>query len=1053
MKTFAYTVILIIAIISSVWLLAFQPELATKDSSGSQIPPSETTLLRAELAREEARMSDADSLFGQTLSILQEHPNPNIESRARLEYSSLLIELGRFDDAVNMITPSIVSDQFNIFSPPQLVTMSCIEAEAHIRGGNYSLAEKKISECKRLEKRLEARSPELQAFQEHLTGFFHHVQGHYSLALDHYQLALTIRRNMFGVESTQYSNTLNNIANVHWRLGQYSKSVKYHKEVLLIREGLFGEVHHKIAGSLGNLGNLYAAKGDFAKALDYHFNAASIWNELFSGNHPELSYTYDNIGYAYNSLHDYANAHIYLSQALRIKKTSLGTDHPFYATTLFSHAVTLLNLGRQELALKSVKHAIDIYQQNDLFHHPKYQKAQGILARILFNMGESSNAISTLNAAIAESSKLDQPYTIHLLNDLAQFYLTMGENSQALENIQAALNLNVGVAATSTISTNPPPDLEKDLPQLLRSFQIKAAAYKSLFRHSSEVDDLNSSLKALERALAVAAFSRQSRTSSSSKNEISRMISSIAQQAIKLAIQLYRLNNDSRVLERAYMISDQYKSGQLLDALFESDARTFGSVPESLRLEEQKIRMKITSLERALSNQSLAKTIRQPDSSETLRQSLFNEKKRFATIIELMENSYPKYYMLKHGVKHATVLSLQNNLLLDDTSLIEYVDIDTDIYAFIVNNDGIYFRHISDHDTLNNAVIELNKADSTRISRKILSSSHAIYTIVIESLYDVIKDDNLVIIPNPILSSISFEALITDPLNSRESPIIYSQYPYMIHDRMISYGLSASLLLQQVENSKVEFRKDILAFAPVFDGSVSFSQDVTDFLKTTLGTRAPDPPRLARLMGSAREVNKISKIMKRKNGWLASWTSKESDILLRRRSTEHQLKTLNLNDYRYIHFATHSFANQDDPASSGIILETNGTNGEDGILYASEVFGLDLSAELVVLSSCDTAKSSESDSGGLAGFARGFIYAGAQNLVASLWPSDDVGASILMEQFYKELADGHPIDKALRTAKLKLINSGGPIAKPYYWSGFIHIGAPSKGESPVYASN
>ena len=193
--------------------------------------------------------------------------------------------------------------------------------------------------------------------------------------------------------------------------------------------------------------------------------------------------------------------------------------------------------------------------------------------------------------------------------------------------------------------------------------------------------------------------------------------------------------------------------------------------------------------------------------------------------------------------------------------------------------------------------------------------------------------------------------------------------------------------------------------------------------------------------------------MKRKNGWLASWTSKESDILLRKRSTEHQLKTLNLNDYRYIHFATHSFANQDDPASSGIILETNGTNGEDGILYASEVFGLDLSAELVVLSSCDTAKSSESDSGGLAGFARGFIYAGAQNLVASLWPSDDVGASILMEQFYRELADGHPIDKALRNAKLKLINSGGPIAKPYYWSGFIHIGAPSIGEPPVYASD
>ncbi len=1049
MKTFAYTIILVIAIISSIWLLAFQPELPSEGSYGNQIPSSERMLVRAELARKEARMSDADSLFGKTLSILQEDPNPKIESRTRLEYSSLLIELGRFDDAVNVISPSVVGGQLNIFSPPQMVTMSCIEAEAHIRGGKYSLAEKKISECKRLENMLEARSPKLQAFQEHLTGFFHHVQGHYSLALDHYQLALTIRRNIYGVESTQYSNTLNNIANVHWRLGQYLKSVKYHKEVLLIREELYGEIHHKIAGSLGNLGNLYAAMGEFSKALDYHFNAAAIWKELFSADHPELSYTYDNIGYAFNSLNDYPNAHTYLSQALRIKESSLGTDHPFYATTLFSHAVTLLNLGQQELALRSVNHAIDIYQQNDLFHHPKYQKAQGILARILFNMGERSNAISTLNAAISESSKLDQPYTIHLLNDLAKFYLTMGENSHALENIQAAINLNVGIATTSTRSTNPPPDLEKDLPQLLRSLQIKAKAYKNLFQHNSDIGDLNSSLKALERALAVAAFNRQTRTSSSSKNEISRMINSISQQAIESAIQLFRMSNDSRVLERAFMISDQNKSGQLLDALFESDARTFGSVPESLRLEEQTIRMKITSLERELSNQLVTTAFGQSDSSTTTRQSLFKEKKRLATIIELMERSYPKYFMLKHGVKHATVLSLQNNLLSDSTSLIEYVDIDDDIYAFIVNNSGIFFQFISDHDTLDKAIINLNKADSSRISRRILSSSNAIYTLIIDSIFDYIKDYSLVIIPNSLLSELSFESLITDPLTFRESPIIYSQYPYMIHDRMISYGLSASLLLQQVENSKVEFGKDILAFAPVFDKSVSFSQKVTEFLKTTLGERVPDPPRLAKLMGSEREVNNISKIMKRKNGWFASWTSKESDILLRKRSTEHQLKTLNLNDYRYIHFATHSFANQEDPASSGIILETNGINGEDGILYASEVFGLDISAELVVLSSCDTAKSSESDSGGLAGFARGFIYTGAQNLVASLWPSDDVGASILMEQFYRELADGHPIDTALRNAKLTLINSGGPIAKPYYWSGFVHIGAPSMGEPPA----
>lgn len=101
-----------------------------------------------------------------------------------------------------------------------------------------------------------------------------------------------------------------------------------------------------------------------------------------------------------------------------------------------------------------------------------------------------------------------------------------------------------------------------------------------------------------------------------------------------------------------------------------------------------------------------------------------------------------------------------------------------------------------------------------------------------------------------------------------------------------------------------------------------------------------------------------------------------------------------------------------------------------------------IDSELVVLSSCDSAvESTWSEQS--TGLAKSFLYAGSRHVVASLWPSDDAGTPVLMRTFYAYLSEGHPVDKALRAAKLDLLGQGGALANPYYWAGFIHIGAPS----------
>ena len=137
-------------------------------------------------------------------------------------------------------------------------------------------------------------------------------------------------------------------------------------------------------------------------------------------------------------------------------------------------------------------------------------------------------------------------------------------------------------------------------------------------------------------------------------------------------------------------------------------------------------------------------------------------------------------------------------------------------------------------------------------------------------------------------------------------------------------------------------------------------------------------------MEHLRELEDLSDLIDSRFGWFSNATNDKTTVLLLGDASKSNFKNAVLSDYRYIHFATHSFVNTENPINSGILLEPNGSNGEDGILYVSEILGLEVPAELVVLSSCDSAMEGSGQSSGLSGFSRGFIYAGAKNLVASL---------------------------------------------------------------------
>jgi len=146
-----------------------------------------------------------------------------------------------------------------------------------------------------------------------------------------------------------------------------------------------------------------------------------------------------------------------------------------------------------------------------------------------------------------------------------------------------------------------------------------------------------------------------------------------------------------------------------------------------------------------------------------------------------------------------------------------------------------------------------------------------------------------------------------------------------------------------------------------------------------------------------------------------------------------------LRDYRVVHFATHAVADTRNPELSGLVLSLVDAAGKprEGFLGVSDIYELDLDADLVVLSGCQTALGKEVRGEGIMGLTRGFLYAGVPRVVASLWKVQDKTTAELMERFYRALWRNHLAPAAaLRDAQLSLRRDP-RYRDPYSWAGFV----------------
>lgn len=162
-----------------------------------------------------------------------------------------------------------------------------------------------------------------------------------------------------------------------------------------------------------------------------------------------------------------------------------------------------------------------------------------------------------------------------------------------------------------------------------------------------------------------------------------------------------------------------------------------------------------------------------------------------------------------------------------------------------------------------------------------------------------------------------------------------------------------------------------------------------------------------------------------------------ADTLSGADATESALRRAGLARYSVIHFATHGLVHDTRPSRSGLLLSRDG--GDDGLLQTTEIYGLDLRSDLVVLSACQTALGREITGEGILGLTRAFFFAGSRAVVATLWNLNDRFAAQFIRRFYDGIHDGLAPEEALRRAKISYLHDA-TYGHPFYWASPVLIG-------------
>lgn len=935
-------------------------------------------------------------------------------------------------------------------------------------------------------------------------GNIHYLTGQHELALEEYEKALEIANHESHGDVLFSAPTSLGIGNVYFGKNQYEEAFKHFKSALEANKRILGENHPYVANSYLSLGNLYRNKGSYNLATEYYEKALAINISVFGENHPDVATTYVGIADIYKSRGNYDLAMQYYRQALVIYKEFLHAKDPKFGAIYLGFADVYKNQNNYDQALLYYQKALDLFEQtiglehqnsvrsflgigNTYMYQEKFREALDYYNKVMdinFNLvgenhvnssaannnlgsiyyffGDFDLAIRYFNKALAIDINIhgeEHPNVANGYYNLSRVYGEKGDIRTALEYCQLAINASIIDFDDTNVFMNPVLVNFFDNKDLLWYLQFKGQLLEEGFRRSENVKGLDISLHSFVLSDSLVEQIRQSYTDRRDQIELSEMSSRIYESSVNASYSLINLINEENVKylggdatyegkkqeyeDRFFFFTEKNKGAILFSSLAESNAISFGGIPDTLLDRERALKTLINNY-----TQELAAN---PDPSmvEFYQRELFKANREYEGLIERFESDYPKYYDLKYDVQITNVKEIQN-FLNDSTMMLSYFLTTDSLYVAQIDNSGMKINKVYQKRDYDKAVKAVRKG--------ILYKSDKIYSSYAHELYKQLfpmeipeRIKNIIVVQDGIMATIPFEVLLTEEVDYNN--IDYATLPYLLRDYNLSYTFSANLLYKTFMNEKTiraKAPKDGMVIAPVnFDHSLEalkeakkLSYDKADKATNLRKGISISAEELKSLPGTEIEAEEIDTLFLK--------NKKKVDPFMHYQAQEEIAKSGTMDEYKYIHIASHGFVNQEEPEFSGIFMTRDTlTKAEDGILFSGEVYNINLNAELVTLSACETGLGRISNGEGIIGLTRALIYAGAKNITVSLWKVSDESTKQLMIDYYdnflpydvpKDLHESLSYAYALKKAKMNMIEKGGLFAHPYYWSPFVLIG-------------
>ncbi|MEZ4887920.1 MAG: tetratricopeptide repeat protein [Chitinophagales bacterium] len=871
----------------------------------------------------------------------------------------------------------------------------------------------------------------------------------------------------------ELANTYNNLGWCLSEMGKYTESLDYHQSALKIRLNTIEQYPNEVAQTYNNMGACYIFIGDTNTALIYYQKALQIWLNTYGEKHPQTALAYNNIGLGYSQQADFKMAIQYYEKALQLRTDVFGETHPLVAQCFENIAYCLMKMERFNEALEGYQKGLQIRRAVTHENHPSLVKIYRNLGACYLEMNQPDIAFQYLTKALQIHQQVpeQQVEKIVIYNTLGKYYDDTQQYTQAIEAFHIVLKS--AIPSFNEDDVYAVPSLEKYYHGIKLGYALnyKAKIFLAQYLQNDTNRDLITALTYFKKSIQVLNENRRRYKTEDSKLIHAKLVIGTYEYAIFAAYLLYKKTQNHDYFHTAFAFAELSKSYVLFSKLKEAAAKISAHIPTEILQKEQNLQTEMAALDKRIQQLKLQinNQTANPEQQKMvnyLQGKYFDISFQYDQIIEEIEQNYPQYYQLKYDLETAHAANIQQQLQPQKT-LVNYFVGAKNLFIFAISKHQFHFHHLPKPDDLNDTIEYIHDAIGMGDEEDLKDLGEQLFEQLLEPILEEEPHcQQLVIIPDDCLHRLPFDILARWTLDEEENTFrnfsntslqnipkdsnTQTHKHYLIESFQISYHYSATLWFDGQKNKKATGQAgSFLGIAPINFDEIT-QEETSQNTNITFKSDFNAGGKLKELTDSKAEIQKIHQLF--------TQHKLPSTALLYDQATKQNF-IQNLVDKKYIVLSSHGFYNEENPSLSGIyfarsqksenvqnhpisnapspISHHQSLSGEERKLYISDTFHLPLNADLVVLSSCESGIGELQKGEGMLALNRGFLYAGASNIIYSLFKVPDAASQLTPNFFRYVLEENCSYAAALQKAKLDLMAEG---QEPLYWAGFALVG-------------